>query len=82
MPRVIRATLISIRDLLATVGPFLILALVLLAGAYFLLKPTPPKHVVLATGPEDSAYADFGKQYAAALKRYGITVVLKTTRGS
>ncbi len=82
MPRVIRATLISIRDLLATVGPFLILALVLLAGAYVLLKPEPPKHVVLATGPEDSAYADFGKQYAAALKRYGITVVLKTTRGS
>ncbi len=82
MPRIIRVTLISLRDLLATVGPFVLVALVLLAGAYFILKPTPPKRVVLATGPEDSAYAEFGKRYAEDLKRYGITVVLKATRGS
>ncbi len=82
MPRVIRETLISVRDLLATAGPFILLALALLAGAYYLLDPTPPRRVVLATGPEQSDYAAFGKRYAAALKRYGIEVVLQPTEGS
>jgi TRAP transporter TAXI family solute receptor len=82
MPRILRATLISFRDLLVTAGPLLLLTLVLLGGAYFVLKPTPPRRVVLATGPEQSAYAEFGRRYAAELARYGIEVVLQPTRGS
>ena len=82
MPRVIRDTLISARELLVTAGPFIALAAVLVAGAYFLLKPMPPKRVVLATGSEQGAYAEFGKRYAEELKRYGIEVVLRSTAGS
>ncbi len=82
MPRILRDTLISFRDLLATAGPLLLLSLALLVAAYFVLKPAPPKRVVLATGPEQSAYAEFGKRYAAELARYGIEVVLQPTRGS
>ena len=82
MPRVIRDTLLSARDLLVTAGPFLALALALLAGAYYLLKPAPPQRVVLATGPEQGAYAAFGKHYAQELKRYGIEVVLRSSPGS
>ena len=78
----VRNTLVSARDLLVTAGPFLALALVLLAGAYFLLQPSPPKRVVLATGPEQSAYAEFGARYKAELKRQGIEVVLRPTPGS
>jgi TRAP-type uncharacterized transport system substrate-binding protein len=82
MPRIIRNTLLSARDLMATAGPFILLALVLLVGAYFLLKPNPPRRVVLATGPEQSDYAEFGKRYAAALKRHRIEVELRPTVGS
>ncbi len=82
MPRLIRNTLLSVRDLVATAGPFLLITLALLTGAYFLLDPAPPRRVVLATGPEQSDYAEFGKRYAAELKRYGIEVVLKPTQGS
>jgi len=82
MARSLRNTLLSARDLVATAGPFLLIALVLLAGAYFLLDPAPPRRVVLATGPEQSDYAEFGKRYAAELKRYGIEVVQKPTHGS
>lgn len=82
MPRVIRSTLISVRDMAIASGPFVLLALALLLVAYFLLDPAPPKRVVLATGPQDSAYAAFGKRYAAELKPYGIEVVLKPTDGS
>lgn len=82
MPRVIRETLISARELLITAGPFLLLALVLLAGAYFFLKPAPPKRVVLATGSVQGAYEAFGKRYQAELKRHGIEVVLRPSAGS
>ncbi|MGA7986188.1 MAG: TAXI family TRAP transporter solute-binding subunit [Burkholderiales bacterium] len=82
MPRLLRDTLISFRDLLATAGPLIVLTLALLAAAYVVLKPAPPRRVVLATGPEQSAYAEFGKRYAAELARYGIKVVLEPTRGS
>ena len=82
MPRVIRDTLVSAREMLITGGPFILLAVVLLAGAYYLLKPTPPKRVVLATGSEQGAYAAFGKRYQEELKRYGIEVVLRPSAGS
>ena len=82
MRRTIRETLLSVRDLLVTTGPFILLTLVLLAGAYYLLKPTPPKRVVMATGSEQGAYAAFGKRYAEDLKRRGIEVELRTTAGS
>jgi TRAP-type uncharacterized transport system substrate-binding protein len=82
MPRVIRETLISARELLVTAGPFLLLALVLLAGAYYFLKPAPPKRVVLATGSGQGAYEAFGKRYQEELKRHGIEVVLRPSAGS
>jgi TRAP-type uncharacterized transport system substrate-binding protein len=82
MPRVVRETLLSIRELAATVGPFVLIAIALLVGTYILLDPTPPKHVVLATGPAGSAYDAFGKRYAAELKRYGISVTLQPSIGS
>jgi TRAP-type uncharacterized transport system substrate-binding protein len=82
MPRLIRNTLVSVRDLIAAAAPFVLLALLLLAGAYLLLDPAPPRRVVLATGPEQSDYAGFGQRYAAELKRYGIEVVQKPTQGS
>src|SRR5450755_1154573 len=58
----LRHTLLSVRDLLATAGPFIVLALALLAVAYWALDPAPPTRVVLATGSELGAYAEFGKR--------------------
>jgi TRAP-type uncharacterized transport system substrate-binding protein len=82
MPRIVRDTLISVRDLLVAGMPFILLGLALLALAYYLLDPAPPRRVVLATGPDQSAAAEFGKRYAAELQRHRIKVVLKPTRGS
>jgi len=82
MPQALRDTLLSFRDLLATAGPFIVLTLVLLGVAYWVLDPQPPKHVVLATGVDQGAYAEFGKRYAALLKQHGITVELRATAGA
>jgi len=72
----------SPRDLLVTSGPFVLLALALLALAYWVLDPSPPRHVVLATGTEQGAYSEFGKRYAELLKADGIKVELRATQGS
>ena len=82
MTHVIRNTVLSARDLLATAGPFIVLALLLLIGAYWLLDPAPPRRLVMATGTERGAYAEFGAQYAKLLAREGIKVELRHTQGS
>ena len=82
MPQALRQTLLSARDLLATAGPILLIALLLLALAYWMLDPTPPNKVVLATGVDQGAYAEFGKRYAEILKAYGVTVQLRSTQGA
>lgn len=82
MPKTIRYTLLSLRDLAVSVGPFVVLAVTLLVLAYWWLDPNPPKRVTLATGPAQSAYEEFGKRYAAILAKDGITVELLPTEGS
>ena len=82
VPHVVHHTLVSVRDLAATAGPFVLLALVLLAGAYWLLDPEPPRRVVMATGTQRGAYAEFGTIYAKLLAREGITVELRNTQGT
>ncbi|MFV0679628.1 TAXI family TRAP transporter solute-binding subunit [Ottowia sp.] len=78
----LRLWVLSVRDMLASASPLLLLGVGLLVAAYWWLDPQPPRSVTLATGPAGSADAEFGKRYAAALAKDGITVQLLTTQGS
>lgn len=82
MSKTIRYTLLSLRDLAVSVGPFIFLAVTLLVLAYWWLDPNPPKRVTLATGPAQSAYEEFGKRYVKALAAEGIEVVTVPSDGS
>ncbi len=82
MTQVLRNTFFSLRELLVSYGPYLLIVGSLMGLSYWWMNPTPPKHVVLATGPAQSAYEVFGKKYAAWLKPYGIQVELRPTEGS
>ena len=82
MSKAIRYTLLSLRDLAVSAGPFIVLAVALLLAAYWWLDPNPPKRVTLATGPAQSAYDEFGKRYTKALAAEGIEVVLVPSEGS
>ena len=82
MPKTLKLILLSIRDLLVSAGPVAFIVAGLLVLAYWWLDPQPPRQVTLATGPTGSAYAEFGKRYATALKANGIEVILKATDGS
>jgi len=70
------------RDLLLVAAPFFALAAALLWLAYVLLDPAPPPRIVLATGPESSAAAEFGRAYAQRLGAQGVSVELLATEGS
>ncbi len=78
----LRYTLMTLRDLLLSAGPPVLLVVGLVWLAYWWLNPNPPKRVVLATGPAQSAYDAFGQRYAQALAREGITLVLQPSQGS
>jgi TRAP-type uncharacterized transport system substrate-binding protein len=82
MPEKLRHSLQYLRDIGLTVWPFVLLATLLLVLAYWWLDPNPPKRVVLATGPAQSAYDEFGKKYAKLLAARGIEVVLLPSEGS
>jgi TRAP transporter TAXI family solute receptor len=82
MPKTLRLVLLSIRDLVVSIGPVVFIVIGLLIAAYWWLDPQPPRRVTLATGPAGSAYAEFGRRYAQALAAEGIQVELRASDGS
>lgn len=82
MPKKFKFTSFSLRDLLITIGPLTVLIVAVGYFAYKWVNPFPPSHVTISTGQENSAYASFGKQYAEALDKFGITVTLKSSQGA
>ncbi|MGL6222518.1 MAG: TAXI family TRAP transporter solute-binding subunit, partial [Steroidobacteraceae bacterium] len=66
--------------------PATLLTFSLLAAGMFavwtLLKPAPPKRIVMSTGAEGGAYARYGELYAAELAKEGVTVELRSSGGS
>ena len=64
------------------VGLLIFLLALSLFAAYRVLDPTPDKHLVIATGPEQGAYIEFAKRYVPLLRAQGLTVELRKTQGS
>ena len=54
--RALRAKFVSLRDLLATAWPIVLVSAVALYVAYQFVEPAPPKRMVVSTGSEDGAY--------------------------
>ena len=78
----VRASLLSLRDLLATAWPIVLVVAIGFAVAVQFIKPAPPKHVVMSTGSDSGAYYAFAKRYAEILARSGITLEVRTSAGS
>jgi TRAP-type uncharacterized transport system substrate-binding protein len=82
MVQTVKYTLISIKEMVVSAGPLALLALSMIALAFWWLNPNPPKQVTLATGPAQSAYEAFGERYARRLRASGVEVKLLPTEGS
>lgn len=57
------------------------IALVAVIWLVSLLHPLPPRRITMATGPDGSSYAYFGKRYKILLAKQGIEVDLRNTAG-
>lgn len=75
-------SLVHIRDLVVMLVPAVLLALAAFWLALQFVGPPPPKRIAIATGGEAGAYYAFGKRYAEALRRSGITLDVRPTRGT
>ncbi len=67
-----------------TLRIILISLLLLVIGAVWLIStthPLPPHTITMATGPDGSTYAYWGKRYKILLAKEGIDLVLKPTAG-
>lgn len=64
------------------VGLLIVAVALALYAAVRVLDPTPDKRLVIATGPEQGAYAEFAKRYQPLLREHGLTVELRATQGS
>ena len=82
MSRIRTFTQFSLRDLVATAGPTVLLVGGLCLLAYLIVDPAPPRQVRLATGQENSAYQAFGKKYATQLAKDHIKVTQLPSLGS
>lgn len=78
----LRAGLLSLRDLLATAWPIVLITLIGFVVAYQFVAPAPPRHLSITTGGESGAYYAFAKRYAELLARNGVTLEVKTSAGS
>jgi TRAP transporter TAXI family solute receptor len=81
-PKLRKFSLVSLRDLLVASAPTVVLVAIACVVAYWVVDPAPPRHVILATGQENSAYEEFGRKYATLLARDGIKVDLQRSPGS
>jgi TRAP-type uncharacterized transport system substrate-binding protein len=82
MPKMFKFTQFSLRDLLVTTAPVAVVIALLCVLAYWLVDPSPPSHVTVSTGQENSAYEEIAKKYAGTLSKYGIRATLKPSLGS
>ncbi len=81
---------VKFRESFRAQGRFLLLGLIffLLIGAGALwwaldvLRPMPPRTVVMATGPQGGAYAEWGARYREILAAHGFEVRLLPTAGA
>ena len=78
----LRAKCISIRDVLATAWPIVLITALGFVVAYQFVKPAPPREMTISTGGETGAYYAYAKRYAELLAANGITLKIETSSGS
>lgn len=77
-----RLTRISVRDLVVTVLPVLLITAIGIAAAYRLMRPAPPNTLTMTTGPEGSIFRLNAEKYKKALAKKGIKLNILPSRGS
>jgi TRAP-type uncharacterized transport system substrate-binding protein len=77
-----RGSTTFVLDLVQSVGPLLLVSAIAIVAALHYVRPAPPNHLRMATGPAGSKFSTVGQQYQTILARNGIKLQLIATEGS
>src|SRR5438067_9009048 len=73
---------ISWRDLALTLGPFLLLVLIVFWITLHFVNPAPPSTIVMTSGADGSMFEVYAGRYAKILARQGVTLKILPSQGS
>ena len=80
--RKLRVARVSWRDLVATLGPIILISALAIAATMHFIRPAPPSTLTMAGGPDGSSFAAIARKYQDFLKRNGIELKIVPSRGS
>jgi TRAP transporter TAXI family solute receptor len=73
---------VSLRDLLVTSAPLLLLTVVAIWAAYLFVRPAPPDTITISSGPQGSTFLLTAEKYRKILARSGVKLKVITSEGS
>jgi TRAP transporter TAXI family solute receptor len=77
-----RARLISLRDLLATVWPLVLITVIGFVFAYQFVQPAPSRQISISSGTETGVYYAYAKRYASHLVAKGVSLEVRSSAGA
>lgn len=73
---------ISPRDLVVSVGPIILLTAIVIGGAFWIVRPSPPDTITIAGGPSGSTFQVTAEKYRKILARNGVKLRILPSEGS
>ena len=73
---------VSLRDLVVTSAPIILLTLAAICAAYWFVRPAPPDTITITSGPPGSNFLLTAQKYQKYLARKGIKLRVLTSEGS
>lgn len=73
---------ISLRDLVVTSAPIIIITAVAIGAAYYFVRPAPPDSITISSGPTGSNFRLTAEKYRKILARDGVRLNVISSEGS
>jgi len=73
---------ISVRDLLVTVAPLILITVIVIGVAYWFVRPAPPNTITITSGPNGSIFQLNAEKYRKILARNGVKLQILPSEGS
>ncbi len=73
---------ISVRDLVVTTAPLLLLTVAVIGAAYWFVRPAPPGTITITSGPPGSIFRNNAEKYQKILARNGVRLQILASEGS
>jgi TRAP transporter TAXI family solute receptor len=73
---------VSIRDLLVTGGPLVIITIIAICAAFWYMRPAPPNSITISSGPPGSMFRLNAEKYKKILAHNGVKLNILASEGS